>query len=167
MIRVAVITVSDSAAAGKREDRSGPAVQGRVRELGWELASTAVVADDVGQISKAIESLGGDGTDVILTTGGTGLATRDVTPEALRAIADREVPGFGELMRSEGRKSTKFATLSRSSAYTRGATLVVTLPGSPRGAVDSLNAVVDLIPHVVDLLHGRTEHAGPGQKPSS
>ena len=96
--------------------------------------------------------------DVVLATGGTGVAPRDVTPEALRAVAHREIPGFGELMRSEGRKSTKFASLSRGGAVTRGTTLLVSLPGSPRGAVESLNAVSDLIEHVVDLLHGRTEH---------
>jgi molybdenum cofactor synthesis domain-containing protein len=96
--------------------------------------------------------------DVILTTGGTGVALRDVRPEAVRAVADREIPGLGELMRAEGRKSTKFAPLSRSAGHTLGATLIVTLPGSPRGAIESLNAVVDLIPHVIDLLHGRTGH---------
>jgi molybdenum cofactor synthesis domain-containing protein len=104
--------------------------------------------------------------DVILTTGGTGVALRDVTPEAVVAIADREIPGLGELMRAEGRKSTKFAPLSRSAGYTLGSTLIVTLPGSPKGAIESLNALVELIPHVVDLLHGRTGHAGDS-KPST
>ncbi len=101
---------------------------------------------------------------MILTTGGTGIAPRDLTAEAVRAIADREIPGLGEVMRAEGRKSTKFAALSRSGGYVVAATLIVTLPGSPRGAIESLNAVVELIPHVVDLLHGRTEHQ---QKPST
>jgi len=96
--------------------------------------------------------------DVILTTGGTGLAPRDVTPEATRLIADREAPGFGELMRAEGLKTTRFAALSRSGAYLRGSVLILNLPGSPRGAVESLIAVADLIPHAADLLHGRTEH---------
>ena len=99
-----------------------------------------------------------------ITTGGTCVAARDVTPEAVRAIADREVPGIGEVMRAEGRKSTKFAPLSRSGGYTRASMLILTLPGSVRGAVDSLNAVADLVPHVVDLLQGRTEHV---QKPPS
>ncbi|MBZ5602437.1 MAG: MogA/MoaB family molybdenum cofactor biosynthesis protein [Acidobacteriia bacterium] len=161
MIRAAIVTVSDSAVAGTRADRSGPALASRVAELGWTVAETRIVADEAGAISHMVASLD---VDVTLTTGGTGIAPRDVTPEAIRAIADREIPGFGEVMRAEGRKSTKFAPLSRGSAYTRGAMLVVTLPGSPRGAVDSLNAVCELIPHVVDLLHGRTEHV---QKPSS
>lgn len=161
MIRVAIVTISDSAVAGTREDRSGPALAARCAELGWTVAETRIVADEAGAISQLISNLD---ADVVLTTGGTGIAPRDVTPEAVRSIADREIPGFGEVMRGEGRKSARFAPLSRGSAYTRGSTLIVTFPGSPRGAVDSLNAVCDLIPHVVDLLHGRTEHV---PKPSS
>jgi len=156
LISVAIVTVSDSAVAGTREDLSGPALEQRVTELGWTVAQRALVPDDRTLIARALVNLGG--CDVILTTGGTGLAPRDVTPEAVKLIADREVPGFGELMRSEGLKSTRFAPLSRGGAVTRGSTLIVMLPGSPRGAVDSLNAVSGLIPHVVDLLHGRTEH---------
>ena len=155
-IQVAIVTVSDSAVAGTREDLSGPAVEKRVVELGWTVAQRAVVQDDRTLIAKAVVNF--SHLDLILTTGGTGLAPRDVTPEAIKLVADREVPGFGELMRAEGLKSTKFAPLSRGGAATRGSTLIVMLPGSPRGAVESLNAVVGLIPHVVDLLHGRTEH---------
>jgi molybdopterin adenylyltransferase len=165
MIEVAIVTISDSAAAGTREDRSGPALEARVSELGWTIAERSLLPDNVEGISKALSALADfDSIDAVLTTGGTGVSPRDVTPEAVRAIADKEIPGFGELMRSEGLKSTKFAPLSRGSAYARGTTLILTLPGSPRGAVDSLNAVAELIPHVVDLLHGRTEHV---QKPSS
>src|SRR6266404_3994058 len=158
MIRVAVVTISDSAVAGTREDRSGPALRARVTELGWSVAETRLVADDAEAISATLLTLADAGVDVILTTGGTGVAPRDVTPEAVRRIADREIPGFGELMRSEGLKSTKLAPLSRGGAVTRGATLIVSVPGSPRGSIDSLNAVAHLIPHVVDLLQGRTEH---------
>ena len=150
------MTISDSAVAGTREDLSGPELEKRVAELGWAVAKRALVPDDRTLIAKAIVNL--CDCDVILTTGGTGLAPRDVTPEAVRLVAEREVPGFGERMRSEGLKSTRFAPLSRGGAVTRGTTLIVMLPGSPRGAVESLNAVVGLIPHVVDLLHGRTEH---------
>jgi molybdenum cofactor synthesis domain-containing protein len=150
------VTISDSAAAGTREDRSGLALEQRVAELGWTVAQKVLVPDERTLIAKTIANL--CSLDVILTTGGTGLAPRDVTPEAIKMIAEREIPGFGELMRSEGLKSTKFAPLSRGGAVTRGSTLIVMLPGSPRGAVESLNAVSDLIPHVVDLLHGRTEH---------
>jgi molybdopterin adenylyltransferase len=155
-IKVAIVTISDSCAAGTRKDLSGPALSQRITELGWKLEKRALVPDDRTMIAKAIVNLGD--CDVILSTGGTGLALRDVTPEAVKLVADREVPGFGELMRSEGLKSTRFAPLSRGGAATRGSSLIVMLPGSPRGAVESLNAVVGLIPHVVDLLHGRTEH---------
>jgi molybdenum cofactor synthesis domain-containing protein len=155
-IQVAIVTISDSVVAGTREDRSGPALEQRVAALGWTIAQTAVVPDDRTLIAKAVVNF--SHLDLILTTGGTGLAPRDVTPEAMKLVADREVPGFGELMRSEGLKSTKFAPLSRGGAVTRGSALIVMLPGAPRGAVESLNAVVGLIPHVVDLLHGRTEH---------
>jgi molybdopterin adenylyltransferase len=164
VIRAAILTVSDSVSAGNAEDRSGPALAARLAELGWSVVETRIVPDEIGAISHAIATID---AEVILTTGGTGVAPRDVTPEAVEAVVDREIPGFGEVMRSEGRKSTKFAPLSRSSAYTRGTSLVVTLPGSPRGALDSLNAVCELIPHVVDLLHGRTEHADSRQKPPS
>lgn len=167
MIRAAIVTISDSAVAGAREDRSGPALQSRAIELGWNVVEVRVLPDTAATISQELSALSdGGGIDVILTTGGTGVALRDVTPEAVRAIAGREIPGFGELMRSEGLKSTKFAPLSRGGAAVRGATLIVTLPGSPKGAVDSFNSVAPLIPHVVDLLHGRTEHpAQPSSTP--
>jgi molybdenum cofactor synthesis domain-containing protein len=155
-IQVAIVTISDSAAAGTREDRSGPALEQRAAELGWTIAQRALVPDDRALIARTVANF--SHLDLILTTGGTGLAPRDVTPEAIKMIAERDVPGFGELMRAEGLKSTRFALLSRGGAVTRGSSLIVMLPGSPRGAVESLNAVCGLIPHVVDLLHGRTEH---------
>lgn len=159
MIRVAVVTVSDSTHAGTREDKSGPALEARVRELGWLVVSRHLVPDETVQIGGVLNELvHGQEIDVILTTGGTGLAIRDVTPEATRAIASREVPGLGERMRAEGLKSTPFAPLSRSTGFTAGAVLILNFPGSPRGAVESFNAVTALIPHAVDLLHGRTGH---------
>jgi molybdenum cofactor synthesis domain-containing protein len=156
MIRVAVVTISDSAVAGTREDRSGPALRTLVASFGWEVAEARVVPDDVDEISSELLTLMSH--DVIVTTGGTGIAPRDVTPEAIRKVSEREIPGFGELMRSEGLKSTKLAPLSRGGAATHGTTLIISVPGSPRGAVESLNAVAHLVPHVVDLLHGRTGH---------
>ena len=159
MIRAAVITISDSASEGTREDRSGPALAGRVLELGWTMVDRRIVPDEADNIRAVISALGNSGEiDVILTTGGTGISHRDVTPEAVRGITDREIPGFGEVMRMEGRQTTHMAALSRSSAYSLASALIVTLPGSPRGAIDSLNAVADLIPHAVNLLHGQTEH---------
>jgi molybdopterin adenylyltransferase len=164
MIRVVVVTVSDSTYAGTRVDLSGPALEARAAELGWTVTAKHVVPDDAPQIGRLLDhTVRMAEADVIVTTGGTGLAQRDVTPEATRAIAAREVPGFGERMRVESLKSTRFAPLSRSTAFTAGETLILNLPGSPKGAVESLNAVAELIPHAVDLLHGRTEHAKPKQ----
>lgn len=156
MIRVAIVTISDSVAAGTREDRSGAALVQKSNEFGWALAHTKVVSDDRERISEVLTGL--SEVDVILTTGGTGVALRDVTPEATAAVSDRKIDGFGELMRLKGMEKTKFAHLSRGGAFTRGEVLIVNLPGSPKGAVESLEAVAGLIPHVVDLLHGRTEH---------
>jgi molybdopterin adenylyltransferase len=159
MIRVAVITVSDSAVSGTREDRSGPAVRERAEALGWTVSGPELVPDETHQIADAVRRLADSGeVSVVLTTGGTGVALRDVTPEATRGVIEREIPGLSELMRSEGRKFTSKAVLSRGLAGVRGKTLIVNLPGSPKGAVESLDAVAQLIPHVVDLLEGRTEH---------
>ncbi len=155
----AVITISDSTFAGARADKSGPVVRERLERLGWQVAVTEVLPDEAGRIAERLAELADSGSvAAIFTTGGTGIALRDVTPEATRSILDREIPGFGELMRSKGRESTPLAVLSRSLAGTRGRVLIVNLPGSPRGAVESLDAIVELAPHVLDLLHGKTEH---------
>ena len=160
MIDTAVLTISDSSHRGKRVDRSGPAVTQRLDQLGYHVTVAEVLPDEAAAISDRLAALADSGcVSVIFTTGGTGVAERDVTPEATRAVLHKEMPGLGEQMRAEGRKSTHLAALSRSTAGIRGRTLIVNLPGSPRGAVESLNAIVDLVPHVVDLLHGKTEHA--------
>ena len=160
MIQVVIVTVSDSAVAGTRADRSGPALRERVEALGWSVRAQELVADERDQIAAVLKRWA-DSPEalVILTTGGTGVALRDVTPEATRDVIEREVPGLGELMRAEGRKATPFAVLSRGLAGLRGQTLIVNLPGSPKGAVESLDSIAKLIPHIVDLLEGRTSHA--------
>src|SRR5881398_199968 len=160
MINAAVLTISDSVSAGTRGDRSGPAVRERLEQLGWRVSVVEVIPDETPEISARLATLA-DGGQVaaIFTTGGTGVALRDVTPEATRAVLHREIPGLGELMRSRGRESTPMAVLSRAVGGTRGRVLIVNLPGSPKGAVESLNAIVELVPHVLELLRGRTEHA--------
>jgi molybdenum cofactor synthesis domain-containing protein len=159
MIRAAIVTVSDSVASGTREDRSGAMLRERAEALGWRVAAQEIVPDEMDRISGVLIRLADSGqVSLILTTGGTGIAPRDVTPEAARAVIEREIPGLGEMMRAEGRKLTPFAALSRSMAGVRGRVLIVNLPGSPKGAVESLDAIVQLIPHIVDLIEGRTGH---------
>ncbi len=165
MKTVAVITVSDSVFAGTRTDGSGPAVKARLEQLGWCVVLSDVVPDDIPVISQRLIAVADAGqVCAIFTTGGTGIAARDVTPEATRAVIDREIPGMGELMRARGRSSTSFATLSRALAGTRGRVLIVNLPGSPKGAVESLDAIVELVPHVLDLLRGQTEHSAARER---
>ncbi|HTP30584.1 MAG TPA: MogA/MoaB family molybdenum cofactor biosynthesis protein [Candidatus Acidoferrales bacterium] len=160
MIGAAVLTISDSVSAGTREDLSGPAVRERLEQLGWQVSVAEVVPDVAVDISRRLAALAdGGAVSAIFTTGGTGVAARDVTPEATRAVLHREIPGFSELMRARGRESTPLAALSRAVAGTRGKVLIVNLPGSPKGAVQSLDAIVELVPHVLELLRGRTEHA--------
>jgi molybdopterin adenylyltransferase len=160
MTNAAVLTISDSVSAGTRADRSGPAVRERLEQLGWSVSVMETIPDETSEIGVRLATLADGGqVSAIFTTGGTGVAPRDVTPEATRAVIDREIPGLGELMRASGRKATPLAVLSRSVAGTRGRVLIVNLPGSPKGAVESLDAIVELVPHVLELLRGRTEHA--------
>jgi molybdenum cofactor synthesis domain-containing protein len=159
MTNAAVLTISDSVSAGTRADRSGPAVCERLEQLGWSVSVMEAIPDETSEIGARLATLADGGqVSAIFTTGGTGVAPRDVTPEATRSVIDREIPGLGELMRARGRQTTPLAVLSRSLAGTRGRVLIVNLPGSPKGAVESLDAIVELVPHVLELLRGRTEH---------
>jgi molybdopterin adenylyltransferase len=154
-MRVSILTISDSVAGGKAEDRSGPAVEVRCRELSWQVVSTGVCADDRAAIESFLKGRAdSDEVDLILTTGGTGLGPRDVTPEATLAVVERVIPGFPEQMRAAGAKTTPRALLSRAAAGIRGNAIIVNLPGSPRGAVESLDSIFELLPHAVAVLHG-------------
>jgi molybdopterin adenylyltransferase len=160
MIEAAVLTISDSAHAGTRADLSGPAVRERLEQLGWRVSLMEVLPDEPAQIGARLAALADAGhVAAIFTTGGTGVALRDITPEATREVLDREIPGIPEVMRTTGRRATPLAALSRGIAGTRGKVLIINLPGSPKGAVESLDAIVELVPHVLDLLSGKTEHA--------
>lgn len=164
MIRARVITCSDAAAYGDREDRSGPAVRDLLEVQGYKVDAVVIVADEIEFIATAIVDAQNDGNRLIVTTGGTGIAARDLTPEATMRVCERVIPGFGELMRATSIQKTPTASLSRAQAATRGAALVVNLPGSVSGAVENLEAVLHLIPHALELLEGKTQHersAGP------
>ena len=155
LMRVAILTVSDTVTKGEREDHSGPAVVAFCRGLGWEVTSALHVSDDPANIREQMRAVADSGrVDILLTTGGTGLGPRDNTPEATEAVADRIVPGLSEEMRRKGLEKTPRAILSRGTAAVRLKTLIVNLPGSPKGAVESLEAVAHLLPHAVKVLHG-------------
>jgi molybdopterin adenylyltransferase len=155
VMRVAILTISDSSSRGERPDRSGPSVRERCVNLGWQVASETVLPDDRAKMSEALKQITDSASvELILTTGGTGLGPHDVTPEATAEICERIVPGLSELMRERGRQSTPRAALSRALVGTRGTALIVNLPGSPRGAVESLNAIADLLPHASEVMRG-------------
>jgi len=159
MITARVLTISDSCHAGTRVDESGPAVQQRLETAGFQVDTVEVLPDERAAIAARLRELADTGAaNVVFTTGGTGVALRDVTPEATADVIERPVPGLGERMRAEGLKHTPLAALSRGISGTRGRTLIVNLPGSPKGAVESLDAILKLVPHMVRLLEGYTGH---------
>ena len=151
-INVGILTISDRASRGLYDDLGGPALKKAADDYGWQITAEALVPDELGEIQRAIRELIAKGCHLILTTGGTGVAARDVTPEAVRAIATRELPGFGEAMRMESLKITRNAILSRSLAAVVDRSLVICLPGKPSGAVECLSFVVGAVPHCVEIL---------------
>jgi len=152
-----VITVSDSSFHGRRKDLSGPAVAEALEEKGFQLIGSAIVPDEPAQIRDAILDATREAS-LIVTTGGTGVAPRDHTPDVTRELCEKVIDGISERMRAEGAKQTQLAALSRAVCGTRGKALILNLPGSPKGATESLAAVIDLLPHIIDLLHGETAH---------
>ncbi len=155
--RAAVLTVSDSCARGERNDLSGPAVVKALEQHHFSVIETRIVADDHGAILKAIVELSRKAR-LVVTTGGTGISARDVTPEATRNVCGRMLEGISERMRREGEKKTPFAVLSRGLCGVCGTSVVLNVPGSPNGAVESLAVVIDVLPHAIQILAGKTEH---------
>lgn len=159
MIKVGILTASDSGARGDREDLSGPAIREMVQSIGAEVICYVIVADEKEIIAKELRDMADyRGVDVIFTTGGTGLGPRDVTPEATYSVIDREIPGISEAIRAESLKKTPHAMLSRVIAGSRGETLIINLPGSPRAVRESLQVVLPAIPHAVEVLKGRSRN---------
>jgi len=154
-MRVAILTISDSVSRGEREDLSGPALVTRCRELGWTITSALRCSDDPSALRSQMRAITDSASvDVLLTTGGTGLGPRDTTPESTLEIADRTIPGLAEEIRRKGVEKTPTAVLSRGVAAIRHQTIIINLPGSPKGAVESLDAIAHLLPHAVEVLRG-------------
>jgi molybdopterin adenylyltransferase len=159
-VRAGLITVSTKGAAGQREDQSGPAMHDAMTAAGHEVVSTALVPDDVAKVANAILDAVRAGANVVLTSGGTGLSPNDVTPEATRRVIDREVPGIAEALRARSLAKTPHGMLSRGVAGAVGAALVVNLPGSPRAVHESLEVLIPVLPHAIELLAGESGETG-------
>lgn len=154
-LRIGLLTVSDRSSRGERADASGPALEVIVRDQGWQIVRKDILADDFDRLKAALQEWADTGgIDVILTTGGTGFSPRDVTPEATAAVIERAAPGLAEAMRLASLQVTPYAMLSRAAAGIRRRTLIVNLPGSPKGAVENLQVILPVLPHAVQLLQG-------------
>jgi len=159
-IRAGIITVSTKGAAGERTDESGPAMRDVLVAAGHEVVSAELVPDDAGAVATAILNAARSGANVVLTSGGTGLSPNDVTPEATRRVIDREVPGIAEALRAKSLEKTAHGMLSRGVAGAVGSTLVVNLPGSPRAVRESLEVLLPVLPHAIELLAGQSGETG-------
>ena len=160
-MKAVVLTISDGCYYGRKEDISGPALSKLLLSHHWNIAETRIVADEIATIQEQILCFSRQPEiDLIVTTGGTGLSPRDVTPEAVRPLLEKQAEGLAEFMRLRGLEATPFAALSRSLAGVREQTLILSLPGSLKGATQSLQVVLELLPHAVDLIQGRTQHQG-------
>jgi len=164
-LTIAILTVSDRSAAGTREDLSGPALGKAVKRAGWVVSATVIVPDEIQQVSDQLKTWADSGgIQVILTTGGTGFSPRDITPEATAAVIDRHAPGLAEAMRAGSLIITPHAMLSRATAGTRKNTLIINLPGNPKGALENFRIVAPVLPHAVQLLEN-DDRAEAGHQP--
>lgn len=159
--RAAVVTVSDAVSTGSRVDESGPRARHILEDAGLEVIEELTVPDEGDRIQAALSGLVAKAVNLVVTTGGTGFAPRDVTPEATRRVIEKESAGVAELMRAEGLRHTPMAALSRGIAGSAGSTLIVNLPGSPKGVEESLSAIASIVPHALELLAGDTAHPSP------
>ena len=166
MLRAKILVLSDASSRGERPDLSGPAVRELLEARGWRVAPVEILPDDLDTIRRRLEALTDeDDCDAVITSGGTGVAPRDVTPEATRAVIEKEIPGLPEMMRAEGVKKTRRAALSRGVVGVRKGKLIVNLPGSPRGAREWMDVILPILPHVVELLQERPLEWGREHKP--
>jgi len=161
MLRVAILTVSDRGSRGERDDTSGPLLAAWLEERGAKVAETGIVPDEKTLISeRLVEWADGGGCELILTTGGTGVSPRDITPDATAEVLDRIIPGFGEAMRLKGLEKTPMAIISRAIAGIRGEALIINLPGSPKAALENLSTVWAAVPHTIEKIQGDTRDCG-------